>query len=80
MHVSFLGVVESRLMEETYTYDELKDLLGSIEGVIKADIESELIYSSHTNVLLLRQLFEQAEKWKLKMKTNVSELENRYEI
>lgn len=75
---AFGGVVESRLLEDTYTSEEVKELLGSIEDVIRADIETELIYSSHTNVLLLKQVFEQAEKWHLSLQTNISELENRY--
>ena len=75
---AFGGVVESRLLEDTYTLEEVKELLGNIEDVIRADIETELIYSSHTNVLLLKQVFEQAEKWHLNLQTNMSELENRY--
>ena len=75
---AFGGVVESRLLEDTYTLEEVKELLGNIEDVIRADIETELIYSSHTNVLLLKQVFEQAEKWHLSLQTNISELENRY--
>ena len=74
---AFQGVIDSRLVEETYTLEEVKDLLSSLEGVIRADIESELIYSLHTSVLVLRQACEQAEKWHLKLRTNISELENR---
>ena len=74
---AFRGVVESRLLEDEYSLEEVKELLGSIEDVVRADIETELIYSSHTNVLLLKQMFKQAEKWQLNLQTNISELENR---
>ncbi|XP_073796125.1 leucine zipper transcription factor-like protein 1 isoform X5 [Danio rerio] len=37
----------------------------------------ELINTAHTNVLLLRQLFSQAEKFYLRLQTDISELENR---
>lgn len=40
-------------------------------------MESELLNTAHTNVLLLRQLFQQAEKWHLKLQADISELENR---
>jgi leucine zipper transcription factor-like protein 1 len=77
---AFQGVVDSRLVEETYTVDEVKDILSSLEGVTRADVESELIYSSHTSVLVLKQACEQAEKWHLKLNPNISELENREQI
>lgn len=44
---------------------------------IRTEVEAELIHTAHTNVLLLRQLFLQAEKWHLKLNADLSELENR---
>ena len=41
------------------------------------DVESELIASSHTNVLLLKQIFVQAQKWHLNLDADLDELENR---
>ena len=41
------------------------------------DVESELIASSHTNVLLLKQVFVQAQKWHLNLDADLDELENR---
>lgn len=40
-------------------------------------MESEFLDSNHTNCLLLRQLFKQAEKWHLKLNVDTSELENK---
>ena len=45
--------------------------------MVRADVESEFIDSNHTNCLLLRQLFKQAEKWHLKLNVDTSELENK---
>lgn len=66
-----------RLVEETFTVDEVIDMLDGLRTVVHSEVESELINTTYTNVLLLRQLFSQAEKWYLKLQTDVSELENR---
>ncbi|KAK1209610.1 LZTL1 protein, partial [Pygoscelis papua] len=66
-----------RLVEETVTVDEVIDMLDGLRTVVHSEVESELINTTYTNVLLLRQLFSQAEKWYLKLQTDVSELENR---
>ena len=54
-------------MDDTYTLDEVYDLLEGLQSVIKGDVDTELIHTGHTNILLLRQLFSQAEKWHLKL-------------
>lgn len=53
-------------------------MLDGLCAVVRGDVESELINAAHTNVLLLRQVFSQAEKWHLKLQADISELENRY--
>ncbi|XP_042561721.1 leucine zipper transcription factor-like protein 1 isoform X1 [Clupea harengus] len=73
----FEDLKESRLVEETFTADEVSDMLEGLQAVVRGEVEMELINTSHTNVLLLRQLFSQAEKYYLKLQTDVSELENR---
>uniref|UniRef100_A0A667GYP4 Leucine zipper transcription factor-like protein 1 n=1 Tax=Lynx canadensis TaxID=61383 RepID=A0A667GYP4_LYNCA len=65
------------LVEETFTVDEVSEVLSGLQAVVYSEVESELINTAHTNVLLLRQLFSQAEKWYLKLQTDISELENR---
>ncbi len=67
-----------RLIEDTYTIDEVIEMLDSLCAVVKGEVELELTNAAHTNVLLLRQLFSQAEKWHLKLQADISELENRY--
>uniref|UniRef100_A0A8C9GRU5 Leucine zipper transcription factor-like protein 1 n=1 Tax=Piliocolobus tephrosceles TaxID=591936 RepID=A0A8C9GRU5_9PRIM len=65
------------LVEETFTIDEVSEVLSGLQAVVHSEVESELINTAYTNVLLLRQLFAQAEKWYLKLQTDISELENR---
>ncbi|XP_069842562.1 leucine zipper transcription factor-like protein 1 [Dendropsophus ebraccatus] len=73
----FQDVRESRLMEDTYTAEEVAELLGGLQAVVQSELELELINSAHTNVLLLQQLFSQAQHWHLRLHTDISELENR---
>ncbi|XP_006893110.1 PREDICTED: leucine zipper transcription factor-like protein 1 [Elephantulus edwardii] len=73
----FQDLKESRLVEETFTIDEVSEVLSGLQAVVHSEVESELINTAYTNVLLLRQLFAQAEKWYLKLQTDISELENR---
>lgn len=67
---------ESRLYDDTYTKEEVKTMLSDIEKIVKFDMESELINFSHNNVLMLQQLFTQAEKWYLRLEIDISELQN----
>lgn len=73
----FGDIKDSRLIEDTYTIDEVIEMLDGLCGVVKGEVELELTNAAHTNVLLLRQLFSQAEKWHLKLQADISELENR---
>ena len=52
-------------------------MLSGLCSAVKADFELELVNTAHTSALLLKQLFEQAEKWHLKLQADISELENR---
>ncbi|XP_071942061.1 leucine zipper transcription factor-like protein 1 [Antedon mediterranea] len=73
----FQDLKDSRLTEDTFTADEVTDMLDGLQVVLRGEVETELINNTHTNVLLLRQLFQQAEKWHLLLQANISELENR---
>lgn len=64
-------------MEETFTVDEVKEMLDGLQAVVHGEVETELINTAHTNVLLLRQLFSQAEKFYLRLQSDISELESR---
>ena len=65
------------LVEDTFTVDEVEEMLDGLLTVVRGEVEGELINTAHTNVLLLRQVFQQAEKWHLKLQADISELENR---
>jgi leucine zipper transcription factor-like protein 1 len=65
------------VLEDTYTLEEVLEMLESLQSVVRGEVESELINTAHTNVLLLRQVFSQAEKWYLNLQADISELENR---
>ncbi|XP_070842324.1 leucine zipper transcription factor-like protein 1 isoform X2 [Chaetodon trifascialis] len=73
----FEELKDSRLVDETFTVDEVKEMLDGLQVVVRGEVEMELINTAHTNVLLLRQLFSQAEKFYLRLQSDISELENR---
>ncbi|KAI0215839.1 Leucine zipper transcription factor-like protein 1 [Lamellibrachia satsuma] len=73
----FEELKDSRLIEDTFTIDEVTEMLDGLLAVVTGEVETELINTAHTNILLLRQLFQQAEKWHLKLQADISELENR---
>ena len=75
--MEFYQKIFFRLTDETYTVDEVKDVLSDVSSEVCSDIESELTNSTHTNVLLLQQIFGQAEKWHLSLDADLAELENR---
>jgi len=72
----FSDLKDSRLNEETFTVDEVEEMINGLQKVVRSSVETELINDAHTNVLLLVQLFSQAEKWHLKLQSDISELEN----
>lgn len=74
---SFQDILSARLSEDTYTRDEFKEIITDLMDIIKTDVDQELMNTSHMNALLLVQLFQQAEKWHLKLQADISELENR---
>ena len=59
------------------TGDEVREMLDGLCGVVKAEVDSELINSAHTHAILLRQLFQTADRWHLNLEPKISELENR---
>ncbi|XP_071153492.1 leucine zipper transcription factor-like protein 1 [Mytilus edulis] len=77
VEMCFEELKTSRLDETTYTIDEVTDMLDGLLSVVRGEVESELINTSHTNILCMRQMFQQAEKWHLKLAADISELENK---
>ena len=56
----------------------MNEILEGLLAAVHGEMESELLNSSHSSVLLLLQLLNQAEKWHLKLNCDVSSLENRF--
>ncbi|XP_067014570.2 leucine zipper transcription factor-like protein 1 [Anabrus simplex] len=77
---TFKNALETRLLEDTYTAEEVQEMLTDLSQVVRGDVETELINFSHLNLLLLKQLFIQAEKWHLRLQADLSELENRDQL
>ena len=55
----------------------MEEIIEAVSESVTSEVESELLNTTHTNILLLKQLFSQAEKWHLNLETDMSELENR---
>jgi hypothetical protein len=65
-----------RLLGGDYTEDDVREILDSLSSVLKADQRKELEHAAHTHVLVLSQLFKQAEGMGLNFSVDTSELEN----
>lgn len=76
-HAALFVLYCDRLTDDTFTLDEVKEMLDSLLTVVRSEVDNELNHTAHTNILLLVQLFQQAEKWHLKLQADISELENR---
>ncbi|XP_042888160.1 leucine zipper transcription factor-like protein 1 [Penaeus japonicus] len=72
----FQDVKDTRLLEETYTSEEVVEMLDSLAEVVRAEVEGELIHATHTNSVLLSNIFAQAQKWHLELCVDTSNLEN----
>lgn len=78
IQATYQDIEHSRLKNEnTLTVDEVHEILSELWEAAKDEIETELSHQTHTYVLLLRQLFMQAENWHLKLQADISELENK---
>ena len=78
MEAAFDAACEARLSEETFTSEEVKEVVAGISGVVRAEVEEELMSSSHITAALLQQLFRKAEESYLNLPLNdVTQLENK---
>ncbi|KAF3836306.1 hypothetical protein F7725_028864 [Dissostichus mawsoni] len=46
----FEELKDSRLVEETFTVDEVKEMLDGLQVVVRGEVEMELINTAHTNL------------------------------
>ena len=70
------GRVLRRLLGGDYTEDDVRDILDSLCSVLKADMGRELEHAAHTHVLVLQQLFKQAEGMGMNFSVDTGALEN----
>lgn len=73
---AFEETVDTRLLAEEYSESDVREILDSLASVLKADLGKELENASHTNVLVLNQLFKQAEGMGLSFSVDTSQLED----
>ena len=69
-------MVYYRLFDETYTRDEVEDMMESVLEAVRTDMEGELIHVTHTNCVILNSLFHQAQKWHLELNLDLAEAED----
>lgn len=75
---SFEAACDARLAnDETFTSEEVREVVSGIGGVIQADVEEELMASAHITAALLQQLLRDAEKSYLTIHADLTQLENR---
>ncbi|CAF0848475.1 unnamed protein product [Brachionus calyciflorus] len=78
IRAAYKDVENHRLRNEsTLTVDEVHDILEELWDIANEEIDRELSHQAHTYILLLRQLFIQAENWHLRLQADISELENK---
>lgn len=67
-----------RLSDEAMmTVNEVNDFLQEFVDMLEKEFEQELTHQYRVNALLMKQLFQQAEQWFLKLQPNFDQLENR---
>uniref|UniRef100_A0A023F0E4 Leucine zipper transcription factor-like protein 1 n=1 Tax=Triatoma infestans TaxID=30076 RepID=A0A023F0E4_TRIIF len=77
IEMAFQDIIDSSLLEDTYTKDEVEELVNNLKDAVSGEVAAELMDISHINVLLFTQLLSQAEKWHLRMKVDLSDVQNR---
>ncbi|XP_025203283.1 leucine zipper transcription factor-like protein 1 [Melanaphis sacchari] len=74
---AFEEIFKTNLLDETYTKEEVKNILNSLERSITNEIKCELSAYTSTNLLMMYQFFQQAEKWHLRLNLDISEIQNK---
>ncbi|XP_026806652.1 leucine zipper transcription factor-like protein 1 isoform X2 [Rhopalosiphum maidis] len=74
---AFEEVFKTNLLDETYTKEEVKNILNRLETTMTNEIKCELSAYTSTNLLMMYQFFQQAEKWHLRLNVDISEIQNK---
>ncbi|CAF0851892.1 unnamed protein product [Adineta ricciae] len=77
-HAAAEDFKNQRLSDESMmTVNEINDFLLEFIDVLEKEFEQELTHQYRVSTLLMKQLFQQAEQWFLKLNPNFDQLENR---
>eukprot|EP00128_Syssomonas_multiformis_P017260 Colp12_sorted_trinity150504_noHs@16519 len=76
IEASFEEVKDHKLHESTYTADEIVTILNNLCKIVKSDVEGNLLALSHSNVLLLKQFFQEAEKNNISLSSDITQLDD----
>eukprot|EP01137_Pigoraptor_chileana_P014103 Opistho-2@68341 len=74
--VIFEKFAATRLVDDTYTRNELAEMLGVLQSIAKGDLDAELAHSCHTHALLVAQLFGAAQSAGVELSIDEDALEN----
>jgi len=55
----------------------VKNILSNLEKTMTDEIKCELSAYTSTNLLMMYQFFQQAEKWHLRLNVDISEIQNK---
>ncbi|KAL7645665.1 UNVERIFIED_CONTAM: hypothetical protein RMT77_004051 [Armadillidium vulgare] len=73
---SFNDAKNTRLSDETFTKEEVEDLLDQLSNEVINEVETELLHNTHCESVLLTSLFRQAQVWHLDLKVDLAQLED----
>ncbi|XP_050542682.1 leucine zipper transcription factor-like protein 1 isoform X2 [Daktulosphaira vitifoliae] len=74
---SFEEMLKANLLDETFTKEEVTNFINNLENIVKNEIDCELTAFTNTNILMMHQFFQQAEKWHLRLNVDISEMQNK---
>jgi hypothetical protein len=66
------------LQESTYSVEEVQQILSDLQQLLSSEVDRELATTSHVNVALMLQYFQQAEQWHVTLSSDIQQLDNRY--
>ena len=73
----FKEIRETRLFEESYTVGDVEDLLEGLLVNVRSSMKRDLQTNTHSSVLLVKQIFEQAEAASVDLHTDIPMTEDR---
>lgn len=72
----FSDLVDGRLNEDMYSRNEVEDIMKDALDTFKTDVEKEMETIVHMFVILLKQMFDGANREGVDLKLNISAIED----